>query len=323
MKKIIIILILTLNLTLNCAQMDSFVNSTPFLQKNSKYDFQHLFTLNHESPVNAVAWSNDNSILASGSEDGIIKIWNKNGKQLNEFDLIKENNPDFAVKALKWLSDSMLAVGCIDSIIILHLAQNQYLSASGEEKFMPGIIQILSGFKGFTYALAWSANNYILASSYAKNILLWNIKTGKIIAKIKTPAPIRSITWSDDSLMLGTIDVNNVMRIYNKETHEFFIITKLGDINKADYLISVKPVLEKDSNDKLIYKTITFYEYKHIIEKLSKNHSINLNAISYTSDEEFLASCSSDQTVKIWMKLDKLDNNDEKLKNRKSNCIIQ
>lgn len=302
MKKLLIIFYSILTLAINCSEMSVTEKLAQIRLKKPnthEYEFKELISLKHYAPINTVTWSNDDSLLASGSDDGIIKIWNKAGKLLQEIDLIQENDKNNAVKCLKWSSNNQfLAVGCINSIIIINLKQNEFY-LNKVKHYAWGIEKILEGFNGFTYALAWSEDNSQLASSYNDKILIWDIKSGKKIQKFKLPKPIRSITWSDDSLTLGLISIiDGIIGTLDIKTGKPNIYKP--NVNKNDYLISTKPCSKGISNSVIM---LYYYEQDYIIKALSENYSKDLRSIAHTSNEHFLAAAYYDGTLKIFRKV--------------------
>ncbi|MDR3646257.1 MAG: hypothetical protein P4L22_01810 [Candidatus Babeliales bacterium] len=311
MKQIIILLLLTLCITLKSAdistvdafkQLNVAVKERDDIYKQLKernykhpaYTYRKISTLKHESQVNCVDWSN-NDLLASGGQDGVIKISDTKGEIITDLDLIFENNSKYVIKYLKWSSDNRLAIGGINSILILKLDKiNLQLD---KHKF-------LKDFEGFTYAIAWSPDNSQLASSYNNKIIIWDISSEKKIKEVKMPLPIRSITWSDDSLFLGTIAIDNTIRICELKTKKLTIFK--STVNKVDFLLWAKPQTQHSEcyiSNEPTFNTLVYYEYNFIIKKLFNDLSITLNSISHTSDEQFLAAAYKDGTVTMWEKI--------------------
>jgi WD40 repeat protein len=311
----ITILFLIFCSSLNCAEMSLSEKLAQLSIKkadNQDYEFKELVTLKHEAPVNTAAWSTDDCLIASGSNDGIIKIWNKKGKLLQEIDLIKENHPNLEIHSLKWSKNNrFLAVGCINTIIIIDLKKNllygigDYFLLMDEQWYMDEhrspnycweITGKLEGFNGIADSIAWSDDSTFLASSYNHTILIWDIITEKQIQKIIMPGRIRSITWAPDAQALGIIIVENVRGIYDLKNKKLQIIP-FSPYDKDDRLFSVIP--KERTLD--TYTQTTYFEHGYIIRALAINNL--LNCICHTSDEEFLAAGYEDGTLKILQKV--------------------
>jgi intraflagellar transport protein 80 len=86
--------------------------SISFLLKTGKFDKKHPGA--HKGSVIAVKWSYDGSSMASCGEDGVIKIWSRNGSFRNE--LVKQ---DSAIYALAWSPESDALLYCSEKTITI------------------------------------------------------------------------------------------------------------------------------------------------------------------------------------------------------------
>lgn len=78
----------------------------------------------HNGCVNTLRWNKSGTLLASGSDDRMVKIWRAE-RQVTNIDTGHEGNV-FAVEFLPASSDRQLVTGAADRVIFLHdLETNQ------------------------------------------------------------------------------------------------------------------------------------------------------------------------------------------------------
>ncbi|WP_235526510.1 DnaJ domain-containing protein [Nostoc piscinale] len=153
-------------------------------------------TLNgHTDAVLYVAISSDSKVLASGSADKTIRIWDcTTWKQL---DIFTEHSA--AVNTLLITPDGYsLISGSTDTTIKLWNLHTRKL------------VQTLTGHSEAVLSLAMSADGQILASSTRKTVKLWHIPTGNLLQTLPGFSPV---AFTPDSQMLvsggngGTIKI--------------------------------------------------------------------------------------------------------------------
>ena len=70
-------------------------------------------------------------------------------------------------------------------------------------------------------ALAMSSNNYFIAAASGQSgIDIWNFRTRELRQHIDTKALVTGLTFSDDAMMLVTIDENNLITVYDTRSWE-------------------------------------------------------------------------------------------------------
>ena len=155
--------------------------------------------------VNTVAFSVDSKILASGSEDGNLYLWDvETGKKLKTLTEATEN-----VFSVAFSSDGKtLASGNAGNTIRL------WDIATGEK------LKTLTGHTNWVFSVAFSPDGQTLASgSWDKTIRLWDTTTGQQL-KVLTghTLTVWSVAFSPDGLTLASGSQDKTIRLWNIAT---------------------------------------------------------------------------------------------------------
>ncbi len=168
----------------------------------------HLAWKGHHSVVSALAFSPDEQRIATGSWDGVIKVW------------------DVANGALRWTSPP------VDAILRVAFSPDGRALASagtdGHVRIWEGtsgaLLQTLADHVGLVGHVDWSPNGKLLASAgYDAHIRLWET-TGDNAAPLK-PTPVKrlaghsdvvtGLTFSPDGRTLATTSEEGTVKFWN------------------------------------------------------------------------------------------------------------
>ncbi len=155
----------------------------------------------HSSWVSSVSWSPDGKLLASGSGDATIRIWDV-AKESTVQTLRLERG---AVTSVAWSPDGK------------HLASG-HAEPSGRLRVWDTttwqVVQVMNP-TGFVRVVAWSPNGSMLAvgqefadpnkraDASQSGITVYDAATGKELARIPRPDDIGSLSWSPDSTQIA------------------------------------------------------------------------------------------------------------------------
>lgn len=279
----------------------------------------------HDNAVTSFSISPNNQILASGSYDDTIKLWNINtGKKIctitGHSDSIYSVSFSFDGKILASASsnssvpfDNDFLRNDDNSIKIWDSNTCQeIMTLTGHEKddaFSSAVVNSVS-FNPHN-----NHNNVpILASgSTDKTIKLWNTQTGEVICTLTGHNDsVHSVNFSPDGKMLvsgssdRTIKLWNTQNLENCQSIQQGVRTLNGhneSVNSVSFSLDGKMLVSgsgqlggSKSNSIIKLWNLETLEEIHTFE----GHTSLVNSVSFSPNGEILASGSHDQTIKLW-----------------------
>jgi WD40 repeat protein len=239
----------------------------------------------HDSSVLSIAFSPCNKQLASGAEDGSIRLWN-----LDNFQCIKVlAHHEKAVNSLRFSPNGkFLASASWDNTIKLW-----DLQAFDE-------ITTLTGHQDSVEVLDISMDSLLLVSgSNDQTIRLWDVRNNQPLHTFDNFSDtIRSLCFSPDGLQLaaGSWDIIHLWDVLSKKP----IRTFKGQTKNYISALSISPdglTLAAGSHD----KTIRLWDMTSKKQSLKlQGHLRRVNCVAFSPDNLTLASGSHDKQVKLW-----------------------
>ena len=280
----------------------------------------------HSYWINTVSFSPDSKILASGSRDTTIKLWDvKTGK------LIRTIEDSGSIVSISFSPDGKtLASGSGDHTIKLWNVntgeeiktlnkQGKYgfsisfspdgktLASGSDDKTIKiwdvktgKEIITLNGHKAGIYSVSFSPDGKTLASgSVDKTIKLWDVKTGKEIKTLNGHSnEVRSVSFSPDGKKIASGSFDNTIKIWDVKTGKQ--IKTLNGHKNSIFSVSFSPdgktlASGSDDNTMKLWNVDTGEETMYFNE-----HKDSISSISFSPDGKTFASGSFDNTIKIW-----------------------
>ena len=244
----------------------------------------------HTAAVQALAFSPDEQVLATGSWDGTVKLWN-----LERGVLLWQEKHTSSVQCLAFTPDGLiLASGEDDATIQL------WEVSTGRH------LQTLSGQSSPVYALAWNLDGRLLVSGgFDGTISLWQIQGGQAThPDIATHilmghrGPVRSVAFSPDGRMLASGSFDRTVKLWDVGTAEErgTLTGHTAPVNAVAWSADGR-LLASGSRDQMIW----LWEVEQGSYRLALHgHTAVVHALAFMPDSRSLLSGSEDGTLRVW-----------------------
>jgi WD40 repeat protein/adenylylsulfate kinase-like enzyme len=239
----------------------------------------------HANSVNAVSFSPNGKLLATGSFDNTVKLWDTStGKEIKT--LTGHTNSVYAVSFSP--NGKLLATGSRDNTVKL------WDTTTGKQ------IKTLTGHKNWLTAVSFSPNGKLLATGSDDNtVKLWDTTTGKQIKTLTGhKKPLLAVSFSPNGKLLATGSSDKTVKLWDTTTSKP-IKTFAGHTGWVT-AVSFSPngkLLATGSGDNRVklWDTTTGKPIKTLT-----GHRNWVLAVSFSPNGKLLATGSSDKTVKLW-----------------------
>ncbi|NEP58888.1 MAG: TIR domain-containing protein, partial [Symploca sp. SIO2G7] len=234
----------------------------------------------HQGRVLDVAISPDGKLIASGSEDDTIKLWNQNRKL--EKTLGKHEQ---SVNAVAFSSNGkMIASASVDKTVKLW-------STDGT------LFNTLKGHRSAVRDVAFSPDGKLIASaSDDRTIKLWQ-PDGTLFKTLKGHTnEVKSVAFSPDGKLIASASDDRTIKLWQPDGT--FIKTLKGHTDEVKSVAFSRDgkLIASASYD----KTIKLWKPDGTLIKTLKGHKDIVLGVAFSDDGHRIASASYDKTIKVW-----------------------
>lgn len=239
----------------------------------------------HQDLISPLEWSPDGRLLASGSADGAICLWDEHsGSLVSTF-----SEHEGRISSLTWAPDGhKLAAGSADSTISVWDVQQGAL------------LMKLEGHTDGVLNVAWAPDGWMLASgSDDQTIRLWDSQSGDLLWRLEGhAAAVTSLAWGPNATLLASASFDNTIGLWNvhngtrSQTFEGHggAVTSLawspdGKMLAAGFLDTTVRFWNLESGRQV---------------SILENHTDIVLCVRFSPDSRFLATKSDDGTVRLW-----------------------
>ncbi|MBD2665932.1 WD-40 repeat protein [Richelia sinica FACHB-800] len=282
----------------------------------------------HSDRIHNIAFSPDQQLLASASDDQSVKLWSLNPPSTTvlrghtdhvlslawspDGEILASGSSDRTIKL--WQQDTQLSktlTGHTDKVSSLSFDPKGKLLASGSyDKTIKlwrrdgSFLKTLTGHSGSITSIVFSPDGELLASaSQDKTIKLWN-RRGQLLKTLEGHQGwVNSLSFSPDGQLLASGSDDQTIKLWQRDGQLFksfsphpHWVMAVG-FTPQDQLIASA---SWNNTVKLWRRDGT------LVKTWLQGYSDNVNAITFSPNGELLATASRDKSVKIWSREGKL-----------------
>ncbi|PAX53025.1 nSTAND1 domain-containing NTPase [Brunnivagina elsteri] len=257
----------------------------------------------HTDKVNAVSISPDSRLIASASDDGTVKIWNRAGKLITT---LNSTNPNITN-----ITSSKNYQNRVTSVIFS--PDGKFIASGNTDKFINlysidgKLVRTFYGHNDFVTNLAFSPDSQILVSgSRDKTIKLWQVD-GTKFKNLKTINAhngwVNTVTFSPDGKFIASSGEDNLIKLWKVEDGKLIkTFTENKDrIKRIQFTHNGKSLISASSDSKIKIWNLDGKE-------LQSFNSDKVNNINLSHDGKTLVSGSTDGSIIFW-DLDDIEKN--------------
>ena len=236
----------------------------------------------HSKAVYSVVWSPDGQVIASASRDCTVKLWSKEGRELQTL-----SGHRALVYNVSFSPDGqMIASASLDGTIKLW-------SRDGIEQ------RTLQGHRAEVFSVSFSPDGQTIASaSDDKTIKLWSLDGRELQTLSGHSTGVYSVSFSPDGKMIASAGLSGTIKLWRLDGRGR---QTLSGHSQAIASVSFSPdgeLIASASWD----GTIKLWSKDGTQLQIFQGHRDKVYSINFSPDGQVIASASLDGTIKLWSK---------------------
>lgn len=243
----------------------------------------------HEGNIRDFSFSNDGNYLATGSSDNTAKVWDLN----NNREVARITHQGAIVDLNFSPDDRHIVTGSRDN------------TARVWDLKSPSKISQVVRKNGELKDMSFSTDGkYLAAASDNKTVKIWDIQSNEELATLPHEVDINAVSFSPKGDYLMTSGSDNKVRIWNWQKQQEptstinqpSALTAMAFSNQGKYL-AVGGETNKNGSEE---NTAVVWDLTTNQQIASLTHEGKINDLSFSPDDQYLATGSDDKTARIW-----------------------
>ncbi|MBX9253028.1 CHAT domain-containing protein [Desmonostoc muscorum CCALA 125] len=249
----------------------------------------------HSSEIIKIDFNSNGDRIATASEDGIVKIWNRTGELLHNLE-----DHDGCVFDVKFSPDGKtIATTSKNEVKIWNLKKGQQIDSFSE-------------YKNLVRSISFSPEGKIIIIGYFDGtVILWNIDNDESKIFKKHTGQVNMITFSPIGTMFATASSDKTVKLWDLNGN----IQYYKEYDSSTYYVSFshdgKVIAISNINEIELWNPYNNYQ-----QTLQINNEDYITNLSFFADSQMLCAIDNKQTIKLW----RIDNG-ELLQNIEANGI--
>ncbi|HBR75839.1 MAG TPA: hypothetical protein DEA78_19570, partial [Cyanobacteria bacterium UBA11159] len=233
----------------------------------------------HKDWVRSVSFSPDGKTIASGSDDGIIKLWNLEGKEL-----LTLMGHESRVRSISFSPDGKtIASGSWDGTVKLWNREGKKLLT-------------LTLDKDLVESVSFSPDGKTIATGSWDGVKLWNLEGKELLTLTEHKSYVKNVSFSPDGKTIASGSRDGTVKLWNLQGKELLTLTRDKDLVESVSFSPDSKTIASASGDGTV--KLWNLESKELLTLTA--HKNVVSSVSFSPDGQTIASASWDGTVKLW-----------------------